>query len=92
MMWYKPYQKLLPEKQAKLLLLWDELGIPHDENKQLSGSVLKIIGFEVDANEMTFTMPAEEKEELIAYITSFSDGVWFPLKEWQHLSGWLNWP
>ena len=32
---YEPYGKLFPRPQATLLGLWDELGIPHKEKKQL---------------------------------------------------------
>ncbi|KAJ8509125.1 hypothetical protein ONZ45_g8669 [Pleurotus djamor] len=37
---YKPYDLLMPENQVDLLCLWDELGIPHKREKQLSGSLL----------------------------------------------------
>ena len=42
---YAPYDRLMPPKQAALLRLWDELGIPHDPEKQLFGTRLTIIGF-----------------------------------------------
>ena len=35
--YYEPYKKHMPTKQVRLLRLWDELGIPHDEEKQVSG-------------------------------------------------------
>ena len=47
---YVPYQKLLPTKQAQLLTLFDDVGVPHEEQKQVFGSPLQIIGFEVDPN------------------------------------------
>ncbi|THH13733.1 hypothetical protein EW146_g6528 [Bondarzewia mesenterica] len=50
--WYAPYSKFLPQKQSDLLELWDELGIPHDCAKQIYGTPLLIIGFEVDAKLM----------------------------------------
>ena len=58
MLWYEPYQKFLPVKQTKLLQLWDELRIPHEESKQVFRSLM-IIGFNVDPNTMTITMPAK---------------------------------
>jgi len=48
MTFYAKYQKLLPTDMVSLLLLWDELGIPHEEHKQVYGSPLLVIGFEVD--------------------------------------------
>jgi hypothetical protein len=34
---YEPYEAWLPAKQTQLLKLWDELGIPHEEHKQVWG-------------------------------------------------------
>ena len=56
MSYYHPYKKLLPTKQARLLSLFNTLGVPHEERKQVSGSPLQIIGFDVDPNAMTITM------------------------------------
>ncbi|SJK99655.1 uncharacterized protein ARMOST_02963 [Armillaria ostoyae] len=55
--WYSPYHKLLPTKQTSLLKLFDELSVPHEEEKQLYGDILTIIGFDIDPNAMTITMP-----------------------------------
>jgi hypothetical protein len=44
-------------KQTQLLTLFDDVGIPHEERKQVFGSPLQIIGFDVDPNSMTITMP-----------------------------------
>jgi len=65
MLWYEPYHKLLPAKQAKLLQLWDELCIPHEESRQVFGSPLTIIGFNVDPNAMTIIMPDAARSELL---------------------------
>ena len=51
------YNRFLPTEQWKLVSLWDELGIPHENRKQERGAPLTIIGFEVDPNAMTVTMP-----------------------------------
>jgi hypothetical protein len=71
-LWYEPYAKRLPAKQAKLLLLWDELGIPHEEAKQVFGTTLTIIGFDVDPNAMTITMPPVARSDLVAAIRAFA--------------------
>jgi hypothetical protein len=34
LVWYPPYKQFYPEKQTRLLELWDELGIPHKKKKQ----------------------------------------------------------
>jgi hypothetical protein len=65
MVWYEPYHKLLPTKQARLLLLWDQLNIPHEESKQVFGSPLMIIGFDVDPNAMTITMSRTAWSDLL---------------------------
>jgi hypothetical protein len=91
MLLYPPYKKLLPQKQTQLLLLFNKLGIPHKERKQVSGSTLKIIGFEVDIDCMSFTMPADSKLALISFICDFLTQLQASLKDFQHLAGWVNW-
>ncbi|KAJ3925257.1 MAG: hypothetical protein NXY57DRAFT_907303, partial [Lentinula lateritia] len=90
---YKPYSKSLPTKQARLLTLWDFLGIPHKEKKQLSGSRLPIIGFEVDPNGMSITLPPQSKEDLVTFVQLFVDSPSRRRKlgEYQSLAGWMNW-
>lgn len=91
-LWYAPYNKLMPSKQVKLLELWDELGVPHEEKKQVAGSPLTIIGFEVDFNKMTITMPSDAQQDLITAIRSFAHfGQRRSLREFQSLAGWINW-
>lgn len=92
MLWYEPYQKLLPAKQTQLLLLWDELHIPHKESKQVFGSPLMIIGFDVDPNNMTITMPAQSWSDLLTALREFAHpGQRCPLCKFQRLAGWMNW-
>ncbi|KAF8811016.1 hypothetical protein BYT27DRAFT_7020522, partial [Phlegmacium glaucopus] len=56
---YAPYGKFLLLKQSRLLTLFDDIGIPHEEQKQVSGSPLMIIRFNVDPNAMTITMATD---------------------------------
>jgi hypothetical protein len=89
--WYAPYNKFMPEKQVQLLLLWDELGIQHKEKKQLFGEVLVIIGFQLDINTMTLTLPDEAKTDLLAAVAEFPAESRRSLQEWQQLAGWMSW-
>jgi hypothetical protein len=90
--WYEPYDKLLPTKQARLLCLWDELGIPHEERKQEWGTSLTIIGFHVDPNQMTVSMPLEYRNEMTKAIREFAHiGQRRSLREFQRMAGWINW-
>ena len=90
--WYRPYNKFIPTNQVKILELWDEINLPHKEKKQVSGSTLTIIGIEVDANNLTMTMPPELLQDLITAIREFiTSRRKFTLKEWQRLAGWINW-
>jgi hypothetical protein len=92
MLWYMPYNKFLPTKQAKLLSLWDELGVPHEESKQLFGSKLTIIGLDVDPNDMTISIPADKLSDLISSIRDFArPGTRHSLQDFQRLAGWMNW-
>ena len=60
---------MYPAKQTHLLQLWDELGIPHDKDKQEFGSTLHIIGLEVDQNTMTVIMDIDACNDLIPNTT-----------------------
>ena len=62
---YSPYQKAFPRDQVILLSLWDELGIPHREPKQIHGPEIPIIGINVDVNESMFALTAGAKDKLI---------------------------
>ncbi len=89
--YYGPYKKHLPAKQTRLLKLWDELGIPHDEEKQLSGPRLPILGYEVDANAMTVQVPNEKKTKVTRLLRSYAhEGTSYTLKELQSVAGSVN--
>ncbi|KIL70715.1 hypothetical protein M378DRAFT_155654 [Amanita muscaria Koide BX008] len=92
---YRPYNCLMPRKQARLLNLWDEVGIPHDESKQVWGETLTIIGFEVDPNRMTVTMPIEKLKELLEAIPTFcypsNNSRYQLLRHFMQVAGWINW-
>jgi hypothetical protein len=90
---YAPHNVYYPEKQAKLLKLWDELGIPHQKEKQVFGRVLDIVGLEVNAEAMTITMSDERRKELMDGITEFlgGEGRRRTLVEWQRMAGWMQW-
>jgi len=90
--YYEHYWKFMPTSQVKILCLWDEINLPHKEKKQVHGSVLTIIGIEVDANTLTLSMPPDSLKDLIMAITDFiTNHRRFLLKEWQRLAGWMNW-
>ena len=93
----EPYRKNMPSKQTALLRLWDKLGIPHKEAKQVSGSPLTVIGIDVDPNKLTLTLPEEARRDLVTELcfwsskpTGRSNGC-FKLKKWQSMTGWVNW-
>ena len=93
---YEPYSRFMPTHQVTLLSLWDRLGIPHKEKKQVFGSKLTIIGIDVDANNLTLTLPHENKLELIALLNDFArtperSGVRYSLRDFQRMAGWFNW-
>jgi hypothetical protein len=90
--WYVPYEKDMPTPQVKLLELWDELGILHAERKQVWGSPLQVIGFDVDPNTMTVCMCLEKCAKLVATCQTFTaPSARFPLCKFWALQGLLNW-
>ncbi len=71
-LFYAPYGRDLPRHQVTLLNLWDVLGIPHKEKKQVSGAPLTVIGINVDPNAMTLTLPGESRQKLIEELEVWS--------------------
>jgi hypothetical protein len=94
---YLPYQTSFPRHQTLLLELWDELSIPHKRKKQIFGSVIPVIGIDVDPNEMTLTLSPERRSDicdaLYAWAIKPINGTKanYQLKHWQQMAGWLNW-
>ncbi|KAJ7029249.1 hypothetical protein C8F04DRAFT_963185 [Mycena alexandri] len=97
MTFYERYGRAYPADQAELLKLWDTLRVDHELAKQVFGRVLVVIGFEVDANTMTFTMPQSKLTELLAGLdefTTFFSSKRLPrhaLHRFLQIAGWLNW-
>lgn len=89
---YAPYNKSFPRPQTLLLELWDELGIPHKLKKQVFGPTIPVIGINVDACELKFTMTEESRKKLCDELE-----VWCGkkrkerLKRWYQMGGWFNW-
>jgi len=89
---YTPYKKLLPSSLVKLLRLWDAIGLPHEERKQVYALELPIIGFEVDPNLMRARMSNDSHARLIQALLDFAQkGTRRSLRDFQRLAGWMNW-
>ena len=89
---YAPYSKLLPRPLAVILRLWDFLGIPHEEKKQLFDLILPVIGFDVDPNLMHVQMSLDLCSLLVDRIQAFAQkGARRTLCDFQRLAGYLNW-
>jgi len=93
---YEPYDTMFPASQTKLLQLWDELGIPHKRQKQVFGPKLTIIGIEVDANSLSFSLSADARGELENHLREVArepkgKGVKYRVRDLQQVAGWLNW-
>jgi hypothetical protein len=88
---YKPYDTYYPRKQARLLKLWDYIGLPHKKSKQEFSDILTIIGFEVDPNKMIVSMPMQSRTNFLAAINEFLEEPRHRLQKWQQLGGWANW-
>ena len=69
--YYAPYDEWYPQKQAGLLRLFDEVGIPHEKKKQEFGRELTIIGLRVSLESLMITMLCEKHDNLIEEVTQF---------------------
>jgi hypothetical protein len=94
-LWYEPYKCYYPAKQTKVLMLWDEIGLPHEKGKQEYGLKLRIIGFEVDPNAMTVTMARCDRLTLLENVRAFvkiaPGGTRRSLRDFQQIAGYINW-
>ena len=82
-----------PRPQARLLMLWDEIGCPWKDKKQEFGTELKIIGFYVDINRGTLTLSDNSISDILDVIRAFlaTPGRRPSLCEWLRVGGHLNW-
>jgi hypothetical protein len=92
-LFYEPYNCSLPSPQVALLHLWDKLGIPHKQRKQVHSSPLPIIGIDVNPNTLSFTLPEITHKRLVSELETWTSdkSSRFRLRRWQKLSGWINW-
>ena len=91
-LYYEPYGRYFPTDQTRLLLLWDELAIPHEEQKQIYGPIVPFIGFDIDPNAMTISISDERKAILLDRVTQFAQaGKRHTLKEFLSIAGHINW-
>lgn len=94
---YAPYKRSLPSHQVKLLRMWDYYNVPHSDNKQLFGSSLSIIGFDVNALTLEISLAPDKIHDLLCAINSFcatgssKSSKRRPLRDFQRLAGWINW-
>jgi hypothetical protein len=91
-LYYEPYRHYFPTNQIKLLLLWDELSIPHAEKKQIYRPIVPFVGLDVDPNTMKVSISDERRAELIEKILGFvKHGKQHALWDFQSLTGHVNW-
>lgn len=83
--------ELRPKRQVSLLRFWDLISCPYEDKKQLHGSLLKIIGFWVNVNMGSISIPPSAILEAIEAISTFLAHRKSSLREWSRLAGHLNW-
>ncbi|PIL33308.1 hypothetical protein GSI_04758 [Ganoderma sinense ZZ0214-1] len=93
-LWYARHRMYRPEDQTRLLILWDDLGINHDDPKQLADILLTVIGFLIDAVNLTASLPPDSKSLLLDAVRAFIDpnpSRRRTLAEFRALAGHINW-
>src|SRR5260370_24997337 len=86
---YEPYKHWLPQDQAHFLKLLDHIGILHDDAKQVHGDCLEIIGFTIDANNLSISLSPESKKKLVDALCDFVLNM-SENKHQQTLHSWLR--
>ena len=82
-----------PARQVQLLLLWERIACLFEDRKQECGEELKIIGFWVNINLGTISLPPHSVSDICEKIRAFltTPNRKPSLRDWQRLSGHLNW-
>ena len=91
MQYYRPYGKKMPQKQARLLELWDILHIPHAVEKQEFSPVITITGFRVDLRQMRVSVSDKRCQLLTKSLLELAATPSVTLHDCQSISGSLNW-
>jgi hypothetical protein len=95
LMFHARLNHCLPSQQARLLDLWDDIGLPYEDRKQEYGLTLHVIGFVVDPNVMTVTIPDDARSKFLSSIADFinitNSDHHHTLHEYQALAGYANW-
>lgn len=86
---FKDHQ--IPLNQAKFLEIFDFINLPWAWEKQVSGNTLDVIGYSINCEEMSITLPEGKRLALIEALRTFSSALSHPLVEWQRMTGWANW-
>jgi hypothetical protein len=84
---------LRPRRQVQLLLLWEAISCPFDDEKQLSGQLLKIIGFHLDVDAGTISLDPQSIGSIVSQINYFLNypGRRVALRNWLRIAGSVNW-
>jgi hypothetical protein len=84
---------LRPRRQVQLLVLWDFICCPYDDQKQEHGVTLKIIGFWVNSLVGSISLTPDSISDIISKIERFvkTEDRQPPLREWLKLAGHLSW-
>src|SRR5258707_2435983 len=93
---YAPYGHLMPADQTHFLLLLDEIGVLHEDKKQLYGEPLEVIGLVVDVHNVSISMSHEAKQGLIEALRDFvlntlDNKRQQPLRAWLRILRHANW-
>ncbi|THU80357.1 hypothetical protein K435DRAFT_555596, partial [Dendrothele bispora CBS 962.96] len=85
--------QMCPHRQVQLLVFWERIRCPFEDEKQPDGGRLKIIGFWVDAIKGSISLTSESIQALVSDINAFlsTPNRKPALSVWQHLTGSLNW-
>src|SRR5882762_3366166 len=84
--------RLRPKRQVQLLLFWEAISCPFEDKKQEHGGELKVIGFWIDINRGSISLSPSSVADIINKINTFLSKSRNPaLRDWQRLTGHLNW-
>jgi len=89
--YYPKYKWYFPTDQTKFLELWNDIGLPYEERKQIYELIIPFISFDVNPNVMMVSINDRRKDDLITKVHDFAKaGNQCSLKDYKSLASHVN--
>jgi len=80
----------IPQMETDYIAITDILGIPRNDKKNQSGSIISVLGLEIDTNLFTLRVPEDKMERAFKATSQALQQESITLKEIEALAGFLG--